>query len=78
MDLSETQLIESVFAGGGEMGARCVPSTGRRLCWARDALAAIAASLRAHRAGLRVSDAHFLGPGLHDALQRCLRGGRRN
>jgi hypothetical protein len=37
MDLSEKQLIESVFAGGEDMGERLRAvdwSTGRRPCWA--------------------------------------------
>ena len=66
MDLSETQLIESVFAGGGDMGERM-----RAVDWSTtvlgpvDAVAAIASSLRAHRAGRRASDAHLVGPGVH-------------
>jgi hypothetical protein len=41
MDLSKTRLIESVFAGGGEMGARM-----RALDWSA---AVLSASLAAHR-----------------------------
>jgi hypothetical protein len=69
MDLTKTQLVESVFAGGGEMGARM-----RALDWSQTVLGPlehwpqIAASLRSRHAGLRVSNARLLGTGLHDAV----------
>ena len=68
MDLTKTQLIESVFAGGGEMGARM-----RALEWSRTVLGPLEQwpqSLRAcvRVAGLWVPDARLLGPGLHDAV----------
>jgi hypothetical protein len=45
MDLSKTRLIESVFAGGGEMGARM-----RALNWSAAVLGALlSASLAARR-----------------------------
>jgi hypothetical protein len=74
MDPSKTQLIESAFAGGGEMGARM-----HAFDWSStalgpaEAMAAIAAHLRAHRAWLRLSDAHLLGTRVQTALQRCSR-----
>ena len=69
MDLIKTQLIESVFAGGGEMGARM-----RALDWSTTALGpleqwpqSLRVCVRRH-AGLRVSDARLLGTSLHDAV----------
>ncbi|HLJ49729.1 MAG TPA: hypothetical protein VKU01_27135 [Bryobacteraceae bacterium] len=53
MDLSETRLIESIFAGGGEMGARM-----RALDWAATVLdPLLSASLAARR---RKADASLM------------------
>lgn len=67
MDLGKRQLIESIFAGGGEMGARM-----RALDWSTTVLGPLEQwpqSLRVcGHAGLRVSDARLLGPRLHHAV----------
>jgi hypothetical protein len=60
-DRTKTELIESVFPGDGEMGARMRSRLVDDGSGPSGAVAEIAACLRAHRAGLCASDAHFLG-----------------
>ena len=78
MDVSKTQLIESVFAGGGEMGARM-----RAVDWATTVLGPVEQWPQSLRGCVRIvlGSGHPMlisWPGLHEALQRRLRGGCRN
>ncbi len=79
MGAEGTNPIESVFAGSSEMAARM-----RALDWSTTALgpvesvAARSANHLAHCAGRRLCDGHFLGPGLHIPVQRCLHSVNRN
>ena len=65
MELSKTPLIESVFAGRGEVATQM-----RSLDWSTTALGPVEQwpqalrTARSNRAGLRLSDDHLLGAGL--------------
>ena len=69
MDLIKSQLIESVFAGGGEMGARM-----RAFDWSIAALGKLEQWPQSLRACVRVmlgsgyQNARLLGPSLHSAV----------
>ena len=66
-----------VFAGGGEMGRGCAPSTGRRRRSDRCRLAADPQDLRAHHAHLAPADVRLVGRRADQPLQRRLQVDRR-